>query len=99
MLASLSTNALIYPILTQPTRRNAPVHKAWTGGSNPITQRAAAGPGQSNGVQATTKIPASNNKMNNQKDAGLTDKHANDRTIYLLGGALVRSPATLRRTC
>ncbi len=66
-------------------RRNPP-QKAWTSGMNPITQRSTT-PAQQNGAAAQTK-PALPKTTTNQ-DMNASDRHANDRLLFLLGNFIV----------
>ncbi|KPI44398.1 PAB1-binding protein 1 [Cyphellophora attinorum] len=68
-----------------PSNRRTPTQKAWTGGSNPLTGRPSSN--QTNGVaHAPRSSPGP--RTPTQKDGGLSDRHAHDRTLYLLGGAV-----------
>ena len=70
---------------TSASRPAAP--KAWTSGTNPLTQRGTSSP-QSNGVAASSK--STSTKSNVQKESGISDKHAHDRLLYVLGASIVR---------
>ena len=72
--------------LHMASRRNAP-QKAWTTGTNPITQRSTT-PAQQNGAgsQAKSVVP----KPPDNRETNTPDKHANDRLLYLFGNMMVR---------
>lgn len=65
--------------------RRAPAPKAWTSGTNPITQRGTT-PVQQNGTPSQAKNPAIT-KTAAPKDQGISDRHAHDRMTFLLGAA------------
>lgn len=61
-----------------------PTQKAWTQGTNPITQRPS---NQQNGIPAPGKGQVQ--KVNSSKESNTADKHANDRLLFLLGNLTV----------
>ena len=69
--------------------------KAWTSGTNPLTQRGTSSP-QSNGVATPSKSTSA--KSNAQKEAGISDKHAHDRLLYVFGASIVRHAKFTQRS-
>ncbi|KAI9850032.1 MAG: hypothetical protein M1838_006172 [Thelocarpon superellum] len=69
-------------------RRNS-THKAWTQGTNPITQRSSIYP-QSNGVVSSPKGPLKSTTSSSVRETNTPNKHANDRMIFLLANFIGR---------
>ncbi|KAF2085956.1 hypothetical protein K490DRAFT_74827 [Saccharata proteae CBS 121410] len=68
-------------------QRKPPAQKAWTSGTNPITQR-PSNPTIPNGAAGANKAPAGAKGMaSTPKDAAPSDnnRHAHDRMLFLLG--------------
>ncbi|RMD40908.1 hypothetical protein DV735_g4250, partial [Chaetothyriales sp. CBS 134920] len=75
--------------------RRGPTQKAWTAGTNPLTQRGHPPPAShSNGVASSTKP----SKMPAAKDTGLSDRHAHDRSIAAFGAAMGSAVTVSTRT-
>ncbi|RMZ84391.1 hypothetical protein DV738_g630, partial [Chaetothyriales sp. CBS 135597] len=75
--------------------RRGPTQKAWTGGTNPLTQRGHPSPAShSNGVASSTKP----SKMPAAKDTGLSDRHAHDRSVAAFGAAMGSTVTVSTRT-
>ena len=68
--------------------RRSQSQKAWTSGTNPLTQRAPAASQQNGNVPQPRPAP-NPSKPSAGKDGGLSDKHSHDRLRYLLVGAIV----------
>lgn len=74
-------------LLTDSTDRRPNSQKAWTTGTNPITQKIPAQLQQNGNVLQAKQIPAV--KTPQQKDTATPDKHSNDRLIFILAAAIV----------
>lgn len=75
--------------MTNTTCRRNSSQKAWTPGSNPITQKSSNTPplnGVSNQPRGTSKNLASSRETNTP------DRHAHDRLMYLLANFVVCAP-------
>lgn len=72
-------------MLMEPFYRRAPAPKAWTSGTNPITQRGLT-PVQQNGTPSQPKVP-SNSKAVATKDQAISARHAHDRLTFVLGAS------------
>ncbi|KAK7555732.1 PAB1 binding protein-like protein [Phyllosticta citricarpa] len=67
------------------SQRKAPAPKAWTSGTNPITQRSSNSP-LPNGAVGAAKGPAGAKAMATSKESTQSDnnQHAHDRMVYLI---------------
>lgn len=70
--------------------RRGPPPKAWTSGTNPLTQKNAA-PAQQNGTVSQQK-PSGPARPPLQKEQPFTDRHANDRFRFIITAATVQVP-------
>lgn len=76
---------VVTQLSTDSFSRRVPAPKAWTSGTNPITQRGTT-PVQQNGTQSQVKIQGIS-RTAAPKEQGITDRHAHDRLTFLLGAA------------
>jgi hypothetical protein len=77
-------------LLTTLSTRRPNSQKAWTTGTNPITQKSSAQPQQNGSVLQAKQTPAV--KMPQQKDSATPDKHVNDRLLFILAAAIASRP-------
>jgi hypothetical protein len=78
------------PRLIKFSLRRNNSQKAWTQGTNPLTQKPSYA--QQNGNTSHQK-PLPSPKPMGPKETNTPDKHANDRLIFLLSNCIVLSPS------
>ena len=78
---SCSANLAIFP-----SYRRSNSHKAWSQGTNPITQRSTHSSSNGNMAQKQSGSPRPG-----QKESNTADNHAHDRLVFLFATFIVRS--------